>query len=187
GRNGRTPRGEPAWVKRMPPTVEAVKRSPPARQPVLMLTLLLERLQGRFGERVRDSLTHRELASAAATLGVRTHGELEAVAGAARGGSANGCAQASRTASSRPPRRRSVCAHTASSRPSPAPPSGSPTPAGGPSPRRSSPWSRRVWPCSTSSTQTVSRTRRIRDEGPSDRRRRRNRRADDPVHDAGSA
>lgn len=83
GRNGRTPRGEPAWVKRMPPTVEAVKRSPPARQPVLMLTLLLERLQGRFGERVRDSLTHRELASAAATLGVRTHGELEAVAGAA--------------------------------------------------------------------------------------------------------
>src|SRR5690606_2782399 len=41
------------------------------------------RRQGRFGERVRAGVTHRELASAAATLGVRTHGELEAVAGAA--------------------------------------------------------------------------------------------------------
>lgn len=83
GRDGATTRRVPAWATRMPPTIGAVKGAPPARQPVLLMTLLLERLQERFGERVRESLTHRELVAAAATLGLRTHGELAAVAGAA--------------------------------------------------------------------------------------------------------
>lgn len=73
----------PAWAKRLPLTFEGVRRAPPARQPALLLSMLVERLQARFGDAVRASLTHRELAAAAGKLGVRHQRELEAVAAAA--------------------------------------------------------------------------------------------------------
>jgi len=82
-RHGWTTDDVPPWAKRAPLTLDAVIRAPPARQPALMLSLVVERLEGRFGDVVRDSLTHRELAAAAATLGVRRRDELEAVVGAA--------------------------------------------------------------------------------------------------------
>lgn len=82
-RDGRKDGEVPPWAKRVPLTYDAVKRAPPVRQPALLLGLLVERLRGRFGDAVRDSLTHRELAAAAETLGVRRRDELEAVASAA--------------------------------------------------------------------------------------------------------
>lgn len=73
----------PAWEKRMPLSLDVVTRAPPTRQPALLLAMLVERLRTRFGEGVRDSMTHRELAAAASALGLRRSGELEAVASAA--------------------------------------------------------------------------------------------------------
>jgi hypothetical protein len=73
----------PAWAKRAPLTLEGVRRAPAARQPALLLEMLVERLRARFGDAVRDSLTHRELADAAGALGVQSRGELDAVASAA--------------------------------------------------------------------------------------------------------
>lgn len=73
----------PAWEKRMPLSLDVVTRAPPTRQPALLLAMLVERLRARFGDDVRDSMTHRELAAAASVLGVRRSGELKAVLSAA--------------------------------------------------------------------------------------------------------
>lgn len=73
----------PAWAKRVPLTFDGVRRAPAARQPALLLELLVERLRGRFGDSVRDSFTHRELADAAGELGVQRRSELDAVVSAA--------------------------------------------------------------------------------------------------------
>ncbi len=82
-RRGWTTEDVPPWAKRGPLSLDAVTRAPPVRQPALLLALLVERLKERFGDVVRDSLTHRELAAAAAALGVRRRGELESVVAAA--------------------------------------------------------------------------------------------------------
>lgn len=82
-RHGWTTGEVPPWAKRIPVTFDAVKRAPPMRQPALLLGLVVERLRERFGDGLRDSLTHRELAAAAATLGVRRRDDLEVVVAAA--------------------------------------------------------------------------------------------------------
>ncbi|HEX6994515.1 MAG TPA: hypothetical protein VF339_10265 [Gammaproteobacteria bacterium] len=82
-RRGRAAGGVPPWATRVPVTFDGVKRAPAVRQPALLLALVVERLKERFGDRVRDSLTHRELVAAAARLGVRRRDELEAVVVAA--------------------------------------------------------------------------------------------------------
>lgn len=73
----------PAWATRAPLTLEGVRRAPPGKQPGLLLRMLVERLHGRYGDAVRASLTHRELAAAAGSLGVRHRDELDAVVSAA--------------------------------------------------------------------------------------------------------
>jgi hypothetical protein len=73
----------PAWAKRVPLTYDGVRRAPPASQPALLLELLVERLRARYGDAVRDSFTHRELADAAGALGVQRRSELDAVVAAA--------------------------------------------------------------------------------------------------------
>lgn len=76
-------RPAPAWATRVPLTLEGVRRAPTANQPALLLAMLVERLRTRFGDGIRDSLTHRELSAAAGPLGLRRRNELDAVVSAA--------------------------------------------------------------------------------------------------------
>jgi hypothetical protein len=62
-------------------TLEEVGLAPLARQPVLLLALVLDRLRRRMP--VADSATHRELAAAAGSLTDAERGALSAVTGAA--------------------------------------------------------------------------------------------------------
>jgi len=60
-----------------------VARAPLKRRPALLLLLVLDRLRARAAVPLRDSLTHRELVSAAGDLSVEQSDALRAVAGAA--------------------------------------------------------------------------------------------------------
>ncbi|HEX5420485.1 MAG TPA: hypothetical protein VFY39_10840 [Gammaproteobacteria bacterium] len=70
--------GEPAAL-----TFEAVRRASPAKQPGLLFALIAAHLRTRFGERVRDSATHREIVRTAGSLGLVSAGPLGSVASAA--------------------------------------------------------------------------------------------------------
>ncbi len=64
-------------------TIDDIARASPAKQPALLLGLLLARLRARFGDAVRDSMTPRELAARVGALGLSHRGDFEVVAAAA--------------------------------------------------------------------------------------------------------
>jgi len=72
-----------AWTSSIPRSLDAVRKAPTAQQPVLLLALLVERLRTRYGEQVRDSMTHRELVSAADAFSIERRGDFAAVVSAA--------------------------------------------------------------------------------------------------------
>ncbi len=64
-------------------SLEEIRAAPPARQPALVLGLVVERVRRRYAGLIRASSTHREIAAAGRELGEPQHAALQAVAASA--------------------------------------------------------------------------------------------------------